>query len=79
MEPTLKELTQVFRKVFLKSDLIINEKSDATTVEGWDSLTHMMLINDTERHFRINFTFEEVMSFRNAGDIIKAIEKHLRA
>jgi acyl carrier protein len=79
MEHTLKELTEVFRKVFLKSDLVITEESDATVVEGWDSLTHMMLINETEKHFRINFTFDEVMSFRNAGDMIKAIEKHLRA
>jgi acyl carrier protein len=77
MNEIVQKLNDVFREVFMKKDLVITAESDASTVDGWDSLTHMMLISETEKRFNITFTFNEIMAFRNAGDIMVAILKHL--
>jgi acyl carrier protein len=76
MSPILTELNLVFCSVFRRTDLVITPVSDAHSVAGWDSLTHMELISETEKHFGLNFSFNEIMSFRNVGDIIECIEKH---
>jgi len=78
MSHTLEELNKVFCTVFMKQDLVLTPATDASQVEGWDSLTHMVLISETEKHFGIHFTFDETMSFHQVGDILKVIDKHLR-
>ncbi|HXC04274.1 MAG TPA: acyl carrier protein [Bacteroidia bacterium] len=74
MDDALKELNTVFARVFRKPELVITYNSDAASVEGWDSLTHMMLIAAIEKQFNVLFTLGQVMHFRNAGDILAAIE-----
>lgn len=70
-----EELQEVFRKVFENSALIITDVSTAADINGWDSLTHMHLLHNIEEHFGIRFSFNEVSSFENVGDMLKAIEK----
>ncbi len=77
MNEVLQKLNEVFCKVFLKNDLVIHLLSDASNIEGWDSLTHMMLISETEKRFNITFTFNEIMAFKTVNDMVSAIEKHL--
>ncbi len=74
----LDELNKVFCRVFHTKDLVITLHSDASSLDGWDSLTHVALISETEKHFKITFSFNEMMQFRNVGDLVKAIEKHLQ-
>jgi len=76
MDPILIELNQVFCKVFRRKELVISPVSNAGSIDGWDSLTHMELITEIEKHFQLNFSFNEIMAFRNAGDIVACIEKH---
>ena len=78
MSSALNELNGLFRKVFGQEDLVISPLSDAASVPGWDSLTHVELIRAIEEHFSIVFTFNEMMAFRNVGDILSCIEKHLK-
>lgn len=78
MNATLTELNQVFSQVFHKQDLVISEMSSASSIEGWDSLTHIELIAAIEKHFSMRFSFNEIMAFQNVGDIVSCIDRHLK-
>ena len=45
----------------------------AADIDAWDSLTHIDLIVQIEKEFRIKFTTGEVRGFGNVGDIINLI------
>jgi acyl carrier protein len=76
-EKVFEELKQVFKKVFHDPMLSIALTDAAKDVAGWDSLTHMMLINEIELHFKIVFSFEEVTSFKSVNDMVDLISKKL--
>lgn len=70
-----EKLQKVFRKVFQNNELVISAGTSAKDIKMWDSLTHLELIAAVEEEFNIKFTFNEVMQFDNAGDMLNAIEK----
>jgi len=67
------QLTPVFRKIFNAPDLVITDEMTANDVEGWDSLSHMLLIADVEAAFSIKFKLKELNKMRNVGDMIDII------
>jgi acyl carrier protein len=69
----IEQLTPVFRKVFNAPDLTITDEMTANDVEGWDSLSHMLLIADVEAAFGIKFKLKELNKMRNVGDMIDII------
>lgn len=73
----ISKLQNVFRMVFQDNNLEININYTAKDIPGWDSLTHMTLINAIEQTFGIIFTFDEVTQFQNINDIVKLLEKNL--
>ncbi len=73
----LKEVESVFRKVFKKADLNLHPADTAAQITGWDSLTHMTLINEIELNFGVNFSFEEVTNFKNVGDLVNLISSKI--
>jgi len=75
-EEILKDLEQVFFKVFNKKIELLPETT-AKDVEGWDSLRHMILVNEIEKRFKIKFSFKEVRSFNSVSDLIRTIHTKL--
>ena len=73
------ELENIFRKVFFNKELTISNSTSAKDIDGWDSLTHVELINEIEHYFNIRFSFNEVLSFQDAGALIKSISQHLQS
>jgi acyl carrier protein len=75
MQETLAQLNEVFRKVFRRADLVIKPETRAADIAGWDSLTHMHLIAETEKHFNVRFTFDEAGGLTDVGDLVKLVER----
>lgn len=73
----LEQLQHVFRSVFQDDTLLIQETTSANDIPMWDSLIHLELIAAIESTFKITFSFNEVMSFKNVGDLIKIMDKKL--
>lgn len=73
-EQILAELQQIFCEVLKRDNIIINETSTSNDVEGWDSLTHMIIISKIEKHFGIMFNFRELMKLKNVGDLRDVIK-----
>ena len=65
----LQSLTDVFREVFDKPDLVLTESMTAADVENWDSLNHIDLIVAVERKFKIKFTTREVTGLKTVGEL----------
>lgn len=72
-EQILNSLTQIFRKEFSDNNITLKEQTTADDIAMWDSLTHMTLMDTIEQHYKINFSFDEILSFENVGDLVTAI------
>lgn len=69
------ELQTVFRSVFQDENLEINDSMDADDVEKWDSLSHINLILEVEKHFDVKFKNAEIARLRCVGDLKQLIKK----
>ena len=76
-EAIVSKLTVIFRNVFTSSDLILNDALSANDVDNWDSLTHMILINEIEVQFDIKFKLKELNKMKNVCDLIEIIQTKL--
>ena len=72
-EEVLKQLLSIFRYILKKDDVCIDESSTSKDGDGWDSLTHMQIIAQIEKHFGVRFNFREVIKFKNVGDLCSAL------
>lgn len=72
---TIEQLNGILRTVFDNDEIEIRPEMTANDVDGWDSMSHVNLILAVEEGFGVRFTHEEIMSFRNVGDLLAAIEK----
>jgi acyl carrier protein len=79
MSELLAQLQPIFRDVFDRGDLVVTRESNAESVEGWDSLAHITLINAIEEQFRVDFALGELESLKNVGEMVDLIERKLRA
>lgn len=71
----LETLDKVFRKVLKRDDITLDETTTAKDVDGWDSLTNMILISEIEKTFHLHFSFREIVRLKNVGDLCAAIAR----
>lgn len=71
---TLQTLTDVFRMVFDDDEIRITPEMTANDIDGWDSLSHVNLITAVESKFKIRFSQKELLTQKNVGDLLRAIE-----
>ena len=70
-----KRLKEILTKVLLLDDSEINDELSQDDVEEWDSLAHLMLINEVESAFQVTFGDEDVLSIRTIGDLKRALKR----
>lgn len=73
MKELLEILNGIFKKVLKRDDLTLTEETTAHEVEGWDSLTNMVLLTEIEKKFGVRFTFREIVKLKNVGDLCQTI------
>lgn len=73
-EDILSALQKIFRSVLFNSSIVLDMKSDAASIEEWDSLTHVELIYSIEQHFKIKFSSREILSWKNIEQMIQSIQ-----
>lgn len=69
----LEILNRIFRKVLKRDNITLTESTTAHDVEGWDSLTNMVLLTEIEKKFGVRFTFREIVKLKNVGDLCQTI------
>lgn len=76
-QEAFERVVDICRDVFENDDLELNDESNTNTVDEWDSLTHLNLINDIEEEFKMKFTLDEFSNSANLGELVDALMKHL--
>lgn len=75
---SIEELSEVFKVVFDDEELTVTEDSTANDVEGWDSMTHVLLLSAIEEKFGIEFNQKEIRKFQTVGDLLASVNNKLR-
>ena len=73
----LEKLNEVFHDVFDNNDIVVTEQTNANDIEEWDSLIHITLISAVGDEFDVSFDMKTVVSMKNVGDMIDAIEEQI--
>lgn len=73
----LNQVQEIFRDQLDDENLVLKNQTTAMDVDEWDSLNHLILIVGIEKHFNLKFTSQEIISFKNIGDIVNCIEEKI--
>ena len=73
----LTQVQEIFHDQLDDESILLTSETTANDVEDWDSLTHIMLVVAIEKHFRIKFASNEILSWKNVGEMIDCIEKKI--
>lgn len=73
----LDKIKPVFIEVLGHDNFELNESSTTNDIDGWDSLSHMMIIVEIEKVYNIKFKLFDLMTMHNVGDLIKSINKNI--
>lgn len=63
----------MFRTSLDNEDLTLAETTTADDVEGWDSITHVLIMVAVEKKFRVKFTAAEIQRLENVGQLAALI------
>ena len=73
----IKNLNPIFCDILDLSSLVLAPESNASNVEGWDSLAHINLVMSIEKHYGIRFALGELQGLKNVGEMAELIQKKL--
>jgi len=77
-EAILEKLNAVLRDVLDDDRIRVSEESAARNVPGWDSVANIRIMLGIEEEFGLRFDLGEYSDFKNIGDLISGVDKHLR-
>ena len=72
-EEILNRLRTIFQNVF-DEDVSINEETKPSDIDGWDSLTQIVLLSAIQNNFDIDISMDEAITIDGVASIIKIIE-----
>ena len=73
----IEKLTKIFRMVFKDDTIILRDSTTAEEIGSWDSLSHMLMIEEVEKQFSVRFKLKEIVRLNNVGALVQLIESKL--
>jgi acyl carrier protein len=73
LNQVMNEVNDIFREVLENDDIQVQYETTANDIAEWDSLNHIHLVVEIERHFGIRFKADELVGYKNVGDMCEAI------
>ena len=75
------EIKDIIRKILvevLEHDRFeTNDELSAKDVDGWDSLTHMIIITEIEKKFEVRFKLKDLNKLNNLGNLVDLVNNKL--
>ncbi|GHT04069.1 acyl carrier protein [Bacteroidia bacterium] len=72
-QEVMDKIQSIFRTVLKHDDLILTENLSANDVQGWDSLSHMLLISEIESALNIKFKLKDLNKMKQVGDLVDIV------
>jgi len=69
----ISELNEIFEDIIDEGPVSLSDVTTVRDVDGWDSLTNIQVVIAIEKHFHIRFLSEEIVTWKNVGDMIDCI------
>ena len=69
----MAKVTEIFRDVFDDDTLVIEDSTNSSDIEDWDSLEHIALVVSMEKEFNLKFDLKEVNKLANVGEMVDLI------
>jgi acyl carrier protein len=66
-------LTDVFREVFMRDDIVLRPELTANDVAGWDSFRQIEIILATQERLGIKLSTKELDRLERVGDLVELI------
>lgn len=76
-EEILTTIKESFIRVLEHDNFELNETTTAKDVDGWESITHLLIMNDVEKTFNIKFKLMDLMAMENVGDLVDTVMKEI--
>ncbi|MCF8273407.1 MAG: acyl carrier protein [Flavobacteriaceae bacterium] len=73
----ITKLETILAEVLEHKNFVITDELTAKDVDGWDSLSHMMIITHIEKSFDIKFKLRDLNKLNNVGALISVIQSKL--
>lgn len=77
-EEILGKLNEIFNEVLEEKDIQLTEVTTANDIDGWDSLSNMMIITKVEKLWGFKFKLHDIIRMRNVGDLVSNILKYTK-
>ena len=68
-----KEVKIIFVSVLKNNNFEISDELTANDVDGWDSLSHMVIVTEVEKKFDIKFKLKDLNKLNNIGNLIDLV------
>ncbi len=68
-----RALTEIFRDLFMREDIVLSPDLTAKQLPGWDSFKQIEIIMASEERWGIKFTIRELDSLRCVGDLARMV------
>lgn len=73
----IEKIRSILQRILKHDRFDIHNELTAQMVEGWDSLTHMVILTEIEKEFGIQFKLKEINKLKNMGNLIELITSKL--
>ncbi len=74
MNNYLSEFESLFREVLENEDIVLTNNTTAHDIDEWDSINHIYLVVEIEKHFGIKFSSSEILGWQNVGEMIDSVK-----
>ncbi len=75
MTSSEKKLREIVGKVLLLQEAEVNDDISRKDAEAWDSLAHLMLINEIEATFDVSFSDDDIVEINSISDLKGKLRK----
>ncbi len=68
------KISAVLVSILEHDNFEMHDELTAKDVDGWDSLSHMMIITKIEEEFSIRFKLRDLNKLKNMGSLVSVIQ-----
>lgn len=69
MDDIWEEIQIIVKNVLNTQELQLTQEMSSENIPEWDSLNHVLIINEIEKKFQIKFSLDDMLSLNTLGEL----------